>query len=67
MEPSEQVNLPMWQGQPGHYEIWFVVAIDLNAPRATWVRYSTFSPVDGPPRAAVWAADFDARREVPAI
>lgn len=62
MEPSEQVNLPMWQGQPGHFEIWFVVAIDLTAPRATWVRYTTFSPVDGPARAAVWVADFDAER-----
>jgi 2-keto-4-pentenoate hydratase/2-oxohepta-3-ene-1,7-dioic acid hydratase in catechol pathway len=67
MEPSQQVNLPMWQGQPGHFEIWFVVVIDLDAPRATWVRYSTFSPLDGPPRAAVWAADFDARRDPPAI
>lgn len=67
MEPSEQVNLPMWQGQPGHFEIWFVVAIDLEAPCATWVRYTTFSPLDGPPRAAVWAADFDARRDPPAI
>jgi 2-keto-4-pentenoate hydratase/2-oxohepta-3-ene-1,7-dioic acid hydratase in catechol pathway len=67
MEPSEQVNLPMWQGQPGHFEIWFVVAIDLEAPRATWVRYTTFSPFDGPPRAAVWAADFDARRTPPTI
>ncbi|MBK7535345.1 MAG: fumarylacetoacetate hydrolase family protein [Myxococcales bacterium] len=67
MEPSEQVNLPMWQGQPGHFEIWFVVAIDLDAARATWVRYTTFSPVDGPARAAVWAADFDATRDPPAI
>ncbi len=67
MEPSEQVNLPTWQGQPGHFEIWFVVAIDLEAPRATWVRYTTFSPLDGPPRAAVWAADFDARRDPPTI
>lgn len=67
MEPSEQVNLPMWQGQPGHFEIWFVVAIDQNAARATWVRYTTFSPLDGPPRAAVWAADFDAQRDPPTI
>jgi 2-keto-4-pentenoate hydratase/2-oxohepta-3-ene-1,7-dioic acid hydratase in catechol pathway len=67
MEPSEQVNLPMWQGQPGHFEIWFVVAIDQDAARATWVRYTTFSPLDGPPRAAVWAADFDARRDPPTI
>ncbi len=67
MEPSEQVNLPTWQGEPGHFEIWFVVAIDLEAARATWVRYTTFSPVDGPARAAVWAADFDAKRSAPAI
>jgi 2-keto-4-pentenoate hydratase/2-oxohepta-3-ene-1,7-dioic acid hydratase in catechol pathway len=67
MEPSEQVNLPMWRGQAGHFEIWFVVAIDEVAARATWVRYTTFSPLDGPARAAVWAADFDAARATPAI
>lgn len=67
MEPSEQVNLPMWQGQSGHFEIWFVVAMDLETARATWVRYTTFSPLDGPARAAVWAADFDPARDPPAI
>jgi 2-keto-4-pentenoate hydratase/2-oxohepta-3-ene-1,7-dioic acid hydratase in catechol pathway len=68
MEPSERVNLPAWKGQPGHYEIWFVVAMDLDGRRATWVRYDTFAPNNGgQPVAAVWAADFDAERTPPTI
>jgi 2-keto-4-pentenoate hydratase/2-oxohepta-3-ene-1,7-dioic acid hydratase in catechol pathway len=62
MEPSERVNLPAWKGQRGHYEIWFVVAMDLDARRAAWVRYTTFAPRNGEPHATVWAADFDAER-----
>jgi 2-keto-4-pentenoate hydratase/2-oxohepta-3-ene-1,7-dioic acid hydratase in catechol pathway len=62
MEPSERVNLPAWKGQSGHYEIWFVVVLDLDARRATWVRYATFSPAEGAPHCSVYAADFDADR-----
>jgi 2-keto-4-pentenoate hydratase/2-oxohepta-3-ene-1,7-dioic acid hydratase in catechol pathway len=67
MEPSERVNLPAWKGQSGHYEIWFVVALDLDARRATWVRYTTFAPAQGEPHCSVYAADFDASRTPPAI
>jgi hypothetical protein len=64
MEPSEQVNLPAWKGGAGHFEVWFVVAFDLDARRATWVRYTTFAADrGGEPRASVWAADFDADRD----
>src|SRR5258705_493999 len=64
MDSSERVNLPAWKGQKGHYEIWFVVALDLDARRATWVRYTTFSPHgDGEPHCSVYAADFDADRD----
>lgn len=68
MDSSERVNLPAWKGQKGHYEIWFVVAIDLDARRATWVRYTTFSPYsDGEPHCSLYAADFDAERDPPTI
>jgi 2-keto-4-pentenoate hydratase/2-oxohepta-3-ene-1,7-dioic acid hydratase in catechol pathway len=64
MEPSERVNLPAWKGQKGHFEIWFVVAFDLDGRRATWVRYTTFSPAGGgEPSCSLYAADFDADRE----
>jgi len=67
MEPSERVNLPAWKGQSGHYEIWFVVAFDLDSRRATWVRYTTFAPATGEPFCSVYAADFDADRDPPTI
>ncbi len=53
---------PRWRGEPGFFEIWFVVAFDLTASRAAWLRYTTFAPHAGPPRATVWAAVFEGGR-----
>jgi hypothetical protein len=49
---------PRWRGEPGFFEIWFVVAFDRSAERAWWVRYTTFAPREGVPRATIWAAAF---------
>ncbi|HPH64981.1 MAG TPA: fumarylacetoacetate hydrolase family protein [Kofleriaceae bacterium] len=68
MDASERVNLPAWHGEAGHYEIWFVVVFDTERDRASWVRYTTFSPSEGgAPQCTVWAADFDATRTPPTI
>ncbi len=68
MDSSERVNMPAWQGQAGHYEIWFVVVFDRDHDRASWLRYSTFAPDDGSAATSmVWAADFDASRTPPTI
>lgn len=53
---------PRWRGEAGFFEIWFVVAIDRVAPRAWWLRYTTFAPRVGEPRGTLWAAAFEAGR-----
>ena len=60
MPSSADANKPRWQGQAGFFEIWFLVLFDPRRRRAWWIRYSTFAPVIGTPRATVWAAVFDA-------
>jgi hypothetical protein len=52
-------DAPQWRGQPGFFEIWFVVAFDVVARRAGWFRYTTFAPREGAPRATVWGAVFE--------
>jgi len=66
---SEAGNRVRWRGEPGFFEIWFLVVFDPVAPRAWWLRYTTFAPASGQPgepRATLWAAAFDARADTPA-
>src|SRR5262249_188205 len=56
MDASERANLPRWRGQPGFYEIWFFVIFHPTAPRAWWLRFTTFAPTVGTPLAIRWAA-----------
>ena len=49
-----------WQGEPGFFEIWFVVVFDPTAGRAWWLRFTTFAPRVGAPRGTIWAAAFEA-------
>lgn len=58
---SAHANRPRWRGQAGFFEIWFVVLFDPASRRAWWLRYSTFAPRTGAPRATLWAAAFDGR------
>ena len=69
MRSSEEGNRVRWGGEPGFFEIWFLVVFDPAAPRAWWLRYTTFAPAPGQPgaaRATLWAAAFDARAPIPA-
>src|SRR6185503_918191 len=66
---SEDGNRVRWHGEPGFFEIWFIVVFDPATPRAWWLRYTTFAPAvgkPGGPRATLWAAAFDARARIPA-
>lgn len=70
MPSSERANLPRWKGQPGFFEIWFLVVLDLNGERAWWLRYTLFTPAPGAPgepRATVWAAAFDSASPTPTV
>ncbi len=48
-----------WRGQPGFFEIWFLVVVEPSRRRAWWLRYTTWAPVTGAARATLWAAAFD--------
>src|SRR3989449_8596649 len=61
MMASERANLPRWRGDAGFVEIWFLVVFHPPTESALWLRYTTFAPARGAPRAIVWAAWFDAR------
>jgi hypothetical protein len=68
--PSERANLPRWRGEPGFFEIWFLVVFEPAVERAWWLRYTTFAPAGGgpgEPRTTLWAAAFDARAAEPAV
>jgi hypothetical protein len=47
-----------WRGQAGFFEIWFLVVFEPVRRRAWWLRYTTWAPVVGVPRATMWAAVF---------
>jgi hypothetical protein len=67
---SAHANLPRWRGQPGFFDIWFLVLFDPAAARAWWFRYTIFAPAPGqpgPPRATLWAAAFDVDSPTPAV
>lgn len=68
MTSSDDANRPRWRGQPGFFEIWFLVVFDPSHGRAWWFRYTTFAPAAGRPddtRATVWAAAF--QHDAPAL
>jgi hypothetical protein len=70
VKTSEAANLPRWRGQPGFFEIWFLVLFAPGAARAWWLRYTLFAPargLPGTPRATVWAAAYDAGRMPPVV
>lgn len=49
-----------WRGQPGFFEIWFLVVFVPARRRAWWLRYTTRAPAVGAARATLWAAAFAA-------
>jgi len=60
--PSLLDNRLVWDGRPGHYEVWY---LKLNLPelgRAFWLRYTLLAPArgQGAPCGQLWAVGFDA-------
>ncbi len=69
LTPTERANRARATGRPGTYEIWFLVIFEPGTRRATWLRFTTFTPVAGrrePARSLIWAATFDAEAASPA-
>src|SRR5688572_11779149 len=56
-----------WPGVPagrGHYESWYLRALDPKAPRGVWIRYTVTVPPGGEPSGQLWCTWFD--RSAPA-
>jgi hypothetical protein len=67
MPSPDTANRPRWRGQPGFFEIWFLVVFAPGSQRAWWLRYTIFTSLRGDARATLWAAAFDAHVPEPAI
>jgi Tocopherol cyclase len=53
-------NLCRWNRRAAHhYEVWFLTLNQRATRRGFWFRYCIDAPLDGKPRAALWAAAFD--------
>ena len=56
----ERDNVPVWDGKPGHYEVWFLTLSDGKS--AYWIRSTLHAPTGAPPEGRVWFARFDRDR-----
>ncbi|MGY1803614.1 hypothetical protein ACI78T_10055 [Blastococcus sp. SYSU D00922] len=53
---------PRWPRLPagrGHYESYYLRAVDRDQPRGLWIRYTVLVPPDGPPTGQLWFTLFD--------
>lgn len=55
-------NVRVWQGQPGHYEVWYTTLNHRPSRTGFWIRYTMEAPIagHGDPYAQLWFAAFDA-------
>ena len=57
-----------WPGVPagrGHYESWYLRALDPKAPRGVWIRYTVTVPPGGEPTGQLWCTWFDRAAPAP--
>lgn len=56
-------NALVWQGQPGHYEVYYLTLTDPDTGVGLWIRYTMLAPVDPTrsPTAALWFLAMDPR------
>ena len=41
------LNALRWDGQPGHYEVWYLSLTDRASGSGVWIRYTMVAPTDG--------------------
>jgi hypothetical protein len=61
-QATERDNARVWQGQPGHYEVWYLTFNHRPSRTGFWIRYTLEAPCSGrgDPYAQLWFAHFDA-------
>ena len=58
------VNVLQWDGGPGHYEVYYLSATDVDSGVGLWIRYTMRSPLEGTGECSLWfmAMDRDGSR-----
>lgn len=61
--PTERDNRMVWDGRPGHYEVWYLTVSDRASGTGFWIRYTVEAPRpgDGEPYVQLWFSRFDQR------
>lgn len=62
-------NALRWQGEPGHYEVYYLTATERESGVGIWIRYTMVSPLTRtgePPTCALWFVAMDPRGGVDA-
>src|ERR1700680_4676502 len=57
-------NALRWNGNPGHYEVYYLTMTDRATGVGLWIRYTMLAPLpgeDGTPTAALWFLAMDPR------
>jgi hypothetical protein len=63
--PTERDNRMMWDGDPGHYEVWYLTLAHRPSQTGFWIRHLLEAPLPGErqPYAELWFARFDGTNE----
>lgn len=59
---ATEATAARWPAVPagrGHYESWYLRALDPAAPRGVWIRYTVTVPPGGEPAGQLWCSWFD--------
>ena len=61
---TASANALRWNGNPGHYEVYYLTMTDRATGVGLWIRYTMLAPLpgaDGAPTAALWFLAMDPR------
>jgi hypothetical protein len=54
-------NALQWDGEPGHYEVYYLSATDRGTGCGLWIRYTMVAPLDGEATCSLWFMAMDPR------
>jgi hypothetical protein len=58
---AEAANITKWNGEPGHYEVYYIKFNHIESSTAYWIRYTLLAPLNGSAVAELWAIFFDSK------
>jgi hypothetical protein len=57
---ASELNALRWDGQRGHYEVYYLSLTDRRSGCGIWIRYTMVAPLDGrQPTASLWRMAMD--------